>query len=191
MSAINITEALFPRTRAAIFQHLFRNDDGLHLRELERRSGINSRHLMRELHSLRDVGILVSRKVGNQVIYRLNPECPIHDELCAIMRKTVGLADVLVAELQAFAGRIERAYVFGSHARGDERSDSDVDVMIVGDVSLREVSPAIRSAGRTIKRIINPTLYTPEEYAAELSSDDSFVHRVHHGPRIDLIKEAS
>ena len=189
MSATGLAESLFPRTRSAIFQHLFRNEEGLHLRELERRSGVNSRHLMRELHSLRAAGILVSKKVGNQVIYRLNPNCPIYDDLRSIIRKTVGLADTLREELQPFASRIERAYIYGSQASGDARPDSDIDLMIVGDVSLREISSAIRSAGRILGCVVNPMIYTEVEYHEELETDDSFVHRVHNGSRIDLLGE--
>lgn len=189
MSATGLTEALSPRTRCAIFQHLFRNEEGLHLRELERRSCVNSRHLMRELHSLRAAGILVSKKVGNQVIYRLNPDCPIYDELRSIIQKTVGLADTLREELQPFASRLEQAYVYGSQASGDARPNSDVDVMIVGDVSLREISSAIRSAGKTLGRILNLTVYSADEYRTELQVIDSFAHHVHNGQRIDLLGE--
>ena len=191
MSATGLTEALFPRTRSAIFQHLFRNEEGLHLRELERRSGVNSRHLMRELHSLRTVGILISRKVGNQVIYRLNPDCPIYDDLRSIIRKTVGLAETIREELQPFARQIRQAYVYGSQASGEARPDSDIDLMIVGDVSLREISSAIRSAGKALGRVVNPTVYTVDEYRKELQIDNSFVCRVHSGPRIDLLEGES
>jgi len=54
-------------------------------------------------------------------------------------------------------------------------------------VSLRDVSSAIRGAGQALRRIINPTSYAPDEYATELGTEDSFVNRVHNGPRIDLI----
>jgi hypothetical protein len=65
--------------------------------------------------------------------------------------------------------------------------DSDVDLMMVGSVSLRELSSALREAGRSLRRTINPTLYTVEAYKKELKARDSFVSRVHHGPRLDLL----
>jgi uncharacterized protein len=85
------------------------------------------------------------------------------------------------------ADRIDLAYVYGSIAKGEARPDSDVDLMIVGAVSLREVSSAIRAAGRTLQRVVNPTSYASDEYAAELRKENSFVYRVHNGPRIDVI----
>ena len=148
---------------------------------------MNSRHLLRELHSLRDAGLLTAKSVGNQIIYQLNPDCPIYDEMRSIVRKTLGLASVLREALEALAARIDIAYVYGSLAQGTERSDSDVDLMIVGDVSLREISPLLTEAHRAIRREISPTLYRPQEYAKALEDEASFVRRVHDGPRITLI----
>jgi predicted nucleotidyltransferase len=188
MPTTSLTEALFPRSRSAVLSALTSaGDEGLHLREVARRTELNSKTVMRELHALRDAGILVSRDVGRQVVYRLNPDCPIVDELRSIIRKTVGLAGVLQAALEPFAERIVQAYVYGSHARGEERVDSDVDLMMVGSVSLRELSSALREAGRSLRRTINPTLYTVEAYKKELKARDSFVSRVDHGPRLDLV----
>jgi predicted nucleotidyltransferase len=188
MPTKRLIEALFPQSRSAILAALAAaGDEGLHLREIARRANLNSKTAMRELHSLRNVGILVSHQVGRQVVYRLNPDCPIYDELRSIIRKTVGLAAVLRVALEPLADRIEQAYIYGSHARGDERPDSDVDLMIVGKVTLREVSPRLREAGRTLHRVISPTLYTPEEYTRDLNANDSFVARVHNGERLDLI----
>jgi predicted nucleotidyltransferase len=187
MPTLSLARALFPESRIAILAALAAaGDEGLHLREVARRTVLNSKTVMRELHALRDVGILVSRDVGRQVVYRLNPECPIVDELRSIIRKTVGLAGVLQAALAPFADRIDQAYVYGSHARGEERVDSDVDLMIVGSVSLRELSSSLREAGRSLRRTVNPTLYAAEAYRKELKARDSFVSRVHHGPRLDL-----
>jgi predicted nucleotidyltransferase len=188
MPTTSLTEALFPRSRSAVLSALTAaGDEGLHLREVARRTELNSKTVMRELHALRDAGILASRDVGRQVVYRLNPDCPIVDELRSIIRKTVGLAGVLQAALEPFAERIVQAYVYGSHARGEERVDSDVDLMMVGSVSLRELSSSLREAGRSLRRTINPTLYTAEAYKKELKVRDSFVSRVHHGPRLDLV----
>jgi len=188
MPTKRLIEALFPQGRSAVLSALAdAGGEGLHLREIARRANLNSKTVMRELHSLRDAGILVSREVGRQVIYRLNPDCPIYDELRSILRKTVGLSDVLRSALEPLADQIEQGYVYGSHARGDERPDSDVDLMVVGRLTLRELSSPLREAGRSLQRVISPTLYTPEVYEQELETGDSFVARVHNGKRLNLI----
>ncbi len=188
MPTSRLAQALLPDSRAAILAALdAAGDEGLHLREVARRTALNSKTVMRELHALRGAGILVSRDVGRQVVYRFNPGCPIAEELRALIRKTVGLAGILQAAIEPLADRIERAYVYGSLARGEERADSDVDLMVVGSVSLRELSSPVRAAGRSLRRTVNPTLYTPEDYRRELEDRDSFVSRAHRGARIDLV----
>ncbi|MEA1871068.1 MAG: nucleotidyltransferase domain-containing protein [Candidatus Bipolaricaulota bacterium] len=190
MSSKGLAETLFPRTRLQILKHLAYEPEGLHLRELERRTGVNSRHLARELYALRDVGILLSKQAGSQIVYRLNPDCPISGELRGIIRKTVGLKGVLEEMLVPFAGRIQRAYVYGSLATGTDRADSDVDLMIVGDVRLRELSTTLRKAEEVLQREINPTVYRVEEYEAELQKANSFIARIHQGSRIEIIEES-
>jgi len=188
MPTKTLAETLFPQARLAVLAELTAaGSTGLHLREIARRAGLNSKTVMRELHALRDAGILHSKPVGRQVIYRLNPDCPIHEELRAIIRKTVGLADVLKDALAPLSDRIDLAYVYGSHASGEERAESDVDLMIVGEVSLREVSTPLRGARGILRRQINPTLYRAEEYRLALAEENSFVRRVHDGPRIEII----
>ena len=191
MSAGSLAETLFSRTRSGVFRELFASQEGVHLRELERRIGVNSRQIARELHALRDAGIVVPRRLGNLILYQFNRDSPIYQEIQSLIRKTLGLADVLRTALEPFSGRIELAYVFGSYAKGEERPQSDIDLLIVGHVSRRELSPAIRAVGATLGREISTTLYSSGEYRTALGDDNSFVHRVHAGPRIDLIVDSS
>jgi len=188
MPTKTLAETLFPKARLAVLAELTgAGNTGLHLREIARRAGLNSKTVMRELHALRDAGVLRSNNVGRQVIYRLNPDCPIYEELRAIIRKTVGLANVLKDALAPLSDRIDLAYVYGSHASGEERAESDVDLMIVGEVSLRDISTPLRGAREILRRQINPTLYRAEEYRLASAEENSFVQQVNEGPRIDII----
>ena len=186
MSTTTLAGTLFSRTRRTVFSELFRKPEGMYLRELERTTGINSRQLIRELHTLRDAGIIVPTQVGNVVVYRFDPECPIYEDIQAIIRKTVGLADTLRAMLEPFAGEIELTYVFGSHARGEQRSDSDVDLMVVGSLTRRQLSSAIRQAEGALQREINAVFHSLNEYNQQLEDSNSFVSKVHNGRRINL-----
>jgi len=186
MSTSSLAATLFSRTRNTVFGELFRKQEGVYLRELERTTGINSRQLIRELHALRDAGIITPTRVGNVVLYRFDPECPIYEDIQAIVRKTVGLADVLRGMLEPFADRIELAYVFGSHARGEQRPDSDIDLMIVGSATRRELGTAMRQAERALRRDINAMFYTHAEYSQALEDSNSFASRVHNGTKINL-----
>jgi len=190
MTANNILSSLIPKTRQILLRELVAADgEYVHVRELERRTGVYSVNISRELRKLKAGGIVESKEVGRQLHYRLNERCPIYHELRSIIIKTVGIAGPLKSALAALAPKAKFAYVFGSFADGTSGAESDVDVMVVGRVSLLEVVEALADASERLSREINPTVYSRKEYRAELASGEGFVYEVHHGPKILLIGE--
>ena len=143
--------------------------------------------IKRELDRMVEAGILTRTHVGNQHHYQADPSCPIHAELAAIVRKTLGLADNLRVALAPLAEHITSAFIFGSLARGSGARGSDVDLMVVGDVTLDELTVALYPAQEAINREINPKLYRPAEWLELIDSDDAFVRNVLAKPRVDLI----
>lgn len=137
------------------------------------------------IRALNDAGVVVTAKRGNQLMYSMNTNCPIYEELRSIMRKTFGISDVVADELRPFGERIREAFVFGSIARGTERPDSDVDLMIVGDVELFALSPALANMESIFARRIDLNLYAPEEW--ERLSGDRVVRAILEGDRIQVI----
>jgi len=97
-------------------------------------------------------------------------------ELRGLIVKTAGLVDVVREALAPVADRIRWAFVYGSVARGEERSDSDVDLMVIGDVGLSDVSPLLASAGERLGREVNPTVYSLAAFTRKLEAGYGF-HR--------------
>lgn len=188
MSTSNIASVLFPRTRRLIFRELVRaTDNGLHIRELARRTGLDPTGIGRELVRLRSAGIVQDKKIGNLKVYSLNKTCPIYNELKFLTIKTVGLADELKDALEPLRQHIDEAFIYGSFASGTETSDSDVDIMVIGDVSLRQVVGVLSEVGMKVSRIINPTVLTVSEYNKRLTDNDGFITTINMGARINLI----
>ena len=187
MSSTGLLGVLMPRTRRAVLSELFRHaDKPLHQRELERLTKLNIKGIQRELNALAKAGIVLAERSGNRVYYRANPRCPIYPELKMLILKTVGLADVLCKALAPLAPKIKLAYIYGSFATGDTRADSDVDLMIVGDLSLKDLAAPIAEAQRELAREVNPSVYDVADYRERLDRTDSFIARVHRGERIIL-----
>lgn len=121
-------------------------------------------------------------------MYAMNPSCSVWPELTMLITKTVGIADVIREELAPLADRIELAYVYGSFAAGEADTESDVDVMVVGDVGIRDLATPLRHAGERLAREVNATVYSPQAHRDELGRQGSFVARAHTGPRIPLFE---
>lgn len=158
-----------------------------HVRELGRVTGRAPGTLLRELSRLADAGVLTRRSVGNQVHFQANPACPIYEELRGIMKKTSGIADVLREALDPVRDRIHAAFIYGSIARGDERRGSDLDLMIVGDVSFADLVGVLQDASNALRREINPNLYPLRELKRRLSVGEPFLERVMEDTKIFII----
>jgi predicted nucleotidyltransferase len=176
-----------PYRRQLLARLLLRPDEQFHVRELGRMTGISAGSLHRELKAMAESGLLVREKIGNQVFYRADTHCAIYEELAAIFRKTLGLASLLNNALSRIAGRIQVAFVFGSMASGQQNAGSDIDVCVLGDVSLLEVVKALSPAQETLGREMNPVVMTTKNFAEQSAKQDRFVTRVASEPKVFVV----
>jgi DNA-binding transcriptional ArsR family regulator len=149
--------------------------------------GVGPSTLQRTLSKLTGSGILLRNRNGNRVYYRADPACPILGELSAILTKTSGIAEPLRAALMPLAGKITVAFIHGSVAEARERSESDIDVIIVGVVANADVVWALRPLQERLGRDINATRYTPGEFAAKVAEGHHFLTSVLRKPKLFLI----
>lgn len=154
---------------------LLHPDRSYYVRELARLTGSSAGTLHKELSKLMQGGLLSRQEVGNQVRYSANRDCPIFDELASILRKTSGMADVLSEALMGAESQIDFAFVFGSVARGEQNSKSDVDVMVVGDIGFSDVIQMLHPTQLILQREINPVVYSRAEFQRRLKAGEPFI----------------
>jgi predicted nucleotidyltransferase len=77
------------------------------------------------------------------------------------------------------------AFVYGSFAEGRDNAGSDVDVMIVGDVTFAAVSDALGDVQNDLLREINPTVYSVAEFAKKTSTP--FIASIMRKPKVFLV----
>jgi predicted nucleotidyltransferase len=82
---------------------------------------------------------------------------------------------------------ITLAFVFGSVARNEITASSDIDLMIVGESSLKEVSSALAGLPEQLGREVNPVLLSPQEFPKRISKGEHFITRVLESPRIFVV----
>lgn len=185
----NLSDALFTATQRRVLACLFGQPGRSYsVRELIQATGAGSGAVQREVARLAGSGLLSMAQVGNQKRYSANPDSPIHDELAAIVRKTFGLVEPLRQALAPLIEAIEAAFVYGSVAKGQDTSGSDIDLMLVTDtLSYGEVMAALQPLGETLGRTVNPTLYSRADWHHRIDNGNSFVTRVLAQPRLWLI----
>ena len=183
-----LSEILSSRTRAEIFRLLFGViEEELHVRELQRRSGLNDRTIRQELSKLVRLDLVKGRKDSNRVYYKANKANPLYPEIHKLVLKTLGLADILRAALKD--DRIQMAFIFGSIAEGKETADSDVDLLVIGDLGLRRISNLLAGTSEKIGREINPHVMNINEFRKRVEADDHFISGVMEARKLFIVGE--
>lgn len=187
--ATNIGDALFTKAQQKVLALLFgQPDKSYYLNEVVRLADMGKGSISRELSKLTDAGLLLVTKQGNQNHYQANADCPIYDDMISIVKKTFGVSGLLKSAIEPLQSQLQQAFIYGSVAKGEEHAASDVDVMLVGDdLSYSEVMELLQAVEEQLQRTVNPTLYSPQEFADRLRDGQNFVSKVMEQPRINLL----
>lgn len=180
--------ALFGHTRSALLALFYgHTDQSFYLRQLARTIGAGHGALQRELKGLTDLGLIVRNRQGSHVLYQANAKSQIFAEMKRLVAKTVGVHDAIRSALVPLGARIQLAFVYGSVARHQERAASDVDLMVVGEVSFGEVVSALGDTQKQLGREVNPTVFPVYEFKAKLASGNHFLRSVMQGKKLFIL----
>ena len=189
MAKTSVSDALFTKAQQKVLALFFgQPDKSFYLNEVVRHAAMGKGVISRELAKFSAAGLLVVSRQGNQNHYQANISTPIFNELKQIVQKTVGITGILQAGLTSMLPQLEQAFVYGSIAKGEEHPDSDVDVMLVGeDLSYSEIMQMLDPIEVQLQRSVNPTIYSPAEFAERLADGQNFLTKVVAQARIDLL----
>ncbi len=177
--------ALFPTLRGDVLAATFSQPEKWwYLSELAQFVGTSPSSLQRELKALVDGGILETRREGTRAYFKANTQSPVFPELRGLIDKTAGVVPTLREVLRPLDRRIACAFVYGSVARGDEHAASDIDLMVVGDVGLADLTPALRKAEARLGREVNVTSYSAAEFRKKAAGKDHFLAEVLRGRKL-------
>jgi predicted nucleotidyltransferase len=174
-----LSKIITGKTRGAILALLFgRPDESFYLRQVVRASGYGLGPVQRELKLLTEAGLIRRTQSGRQVYFQANSESPVFPELKSLIVKTVGVGDALRQALAPIKPFIRVAFIYGSAARGEEKPGSDIDLLIVGDISFSDLVLDLQAPQNALGREINPTVYSIAEFQARLREKHHFVTSV-------------
>ena len=195
-----IAQALFTPAQQKLLGLLFvRVNQGFHLNEIMRLTGLGSASAQRELKRLHDSGLIVSERIGNVRRFRPNKESLVYGELSGLVKKTFGLVSVLDSALAPLASALSVAFVYGATAKEQEAMETNVELLLIGDnTSYGELLSRLPVAERILRRKINPNLYSVPDFRRRLREQQPFILQVLHEQKIfvlgdennlDLIKQ--
>ncbi len=183
-----LTATLFSKARQAVLGLLYSHpDQAFYLRQISSLTGLGIGQVQREVKQLSEAGIIRRSFRDRHVFFQTDSTCPIFDELRNIVTKTVGGVTLLSLALQPLRDRIAVAFIYGSVAHGQARQHSDLDLMVIGDITFAEVVDGLRNAEARLHRSINPTVFPLREFRDKLAAGNHFLKTVVIGKKVFVV----
>jgi len=152
-------------------------------KQVKEKTGLSLGATNKYLAGLAEEDFLVLKRQGKMKFFKLNRESLIVKYLKIIH----SLSLPVIASLRDLGKKLgAKLYLYGSVARGEDDEDSDLDVLVLGDVKLenleKEILPIRKRFGKNIKLAI----FKRNEWIKMAEKDPAFYERVEKD-KIELI----
>lgn len=189
MEALSIANALFSKVQQRVLALIFGHPErSFYMSEIVRKVSSGTGAVERELSRLQRSGLVSLERIGNQKHYRANRGSPVFEELQSLVVKTVALTEPLRKALEPYADKIKTSFVFGSVAKGTDTTESDIDLIVIGNaLSYTDLYAALQNAETVLRRKVNPIFLSPAEWRRKASRKGSFISTIGALPKIFIV----
>lgn len=119
------------KTRIKLLLKFFLNINNQgYLRSLESEFNESTNGIRHELNRFEHAGLLLAESEGNKKLYRANTQHPLFKDLNSIIRKFIGVEDI-IEKIVDRLGNVKEVYLEGRIARGLE--SEIIDMVLIGD----------------------------------------------------------
>ena len=149
-----------------------------YMQEVGRILGKKPGVFQRTLNALAQEGVLHSEHRGHARFFQANTQHPLYPELRGIVAKTSG-AEGALRHLMKQLKDVKMALIYGSFAKENERGDSDVDLLVVGNPRAETaLIKRLHLLEKRLQREINYKLYSELEFRKKRAKKDSFLEEI-------------
>ena len=161
-------------------------EESLFVNEISRKLDLDKRNLVKKLKELEEERILKSETKGNQKLYSIDKSFPLYDEYKQIVFKTIGIEKRLRDILDEVEG-VEKAYIFGSYAKNEMDTHSDIDLLVIGEHKAMDLQKHVNKLQKQIDREINIVNMDKKEFEDRKKRKDAFIENVLRGKHIEVV----
>lgn len=184
----NLQDLFVSRVRVKLIQIFLKNPQEIYyVRQLVRETKEEINAVRRELARMEERGLVKKEARANRLYYFFNKSYAFYQDLISLTAKTLGLGGEIIANKHKL-GNLKFALLSGRYARQMPRkSDDDIDLLLVGELNLKELNSLVRKSESEREKEINYAPMTVEEFEFRKSRRDPFLLRILMSGRIMLI----
>src|SRR5258708_11337337 len=184
----SLNDIITSKVRIKILELFFANPSEMyHVRGIVRETNEEINAVRREVGRLEEEGIIKKEARGNRVYYWVRDDYPMYGDIISMVAKTIGLGATIIAN-RSKIGKPLYVMFSGKFVRNKKRKkEDDVDILVVGDITLPELASLIRAEESKRKYEINYTVMTREELSFRKQRRDPFLQTILAGSRVMII----
>lgn len=183
----SLLDLFISKTRVKLLTcFLSRPQEMFYVRQLTRETKEEINAVRRELLRLESLGIAKSEKRANRLYYYFRKDYLYYPDLLKMVAKASGLGEELIRQKNKL-GNIKFAFMSSRLVRRMPPKEGTVDVLVVGEVVMAQLAAIIRQYEGILKREINYTAMTEEEFDFRQRRRDPFILQVMAAGRVVLI----
>jgi predicted nucleotidyltransferase len=168
------------KSKVKILRLLISNDEREYcLDDIAKSTVMSCGTIYPSLNELLETRIIVQRKVGRSILYKVNKSHILFSKIKEIMELE---KNSLLKVAQEFTSSISKEYIsaivlFGSVARGDFTEKSDVDILVVykNEIAKKQVGDVVDTILDTYDVHVMPIFLTQKEIEARVKRFDNFI----------------
>ncbi|MBI3397275.1 winged helix-turn-helix transcriptional regulator [Candidatus Woesebacteria bacterium] len=183
-----LSDIITSKVRIKILELFFSNlSEMYHVRGIVRETNEEINAVRRELMNLEGAGVLKKEPRGNRVYYYTRSDYPFFEDLLSIISKTTGLGASIITNRNK-VGKINYVMFSGNFVHGKNRKrEEDVNILVIGDIVLPELSTLIRIEESKRAKEINYTVMSREEFDFRKKRRDPFLLGILSSSRVMII----
>jgi hypothetical protein len=153
------------KTRVKLLLKFFLNSNAkAHLRGLETEFGESSNAIRLEINRFEQAGMLTSENIGNKKVFQANTKHPLFGELHNILRKQVGL-DQVIENVVERLGDVNRVYLVGDFSKGIDSNIIDL-ILFADNIDKVYLLNLVEKTEKLVNRKIRFMVYNNNESLA-------------------------
>ncbi len=179
------------KVRVSILSQYMANlNASFHVRGLVRVLNEEINAVRRELLNLESAGILKSKKDGNKLVYKIDTSCPILWELRSMFFKESPIGEKLHEAISTVEG-VQLVVLTESFIKQKYENNTDVDLLFIGDMKIRELSSAMSKIEKELEREIRFSAIKKEDFDFARKKKEPFLMNILEKDKIIMFGQLS
>lgn len=182
-----LSDFILSKVRIKLLEVFFEQPTGMwYVRELTRITDEEINAVRRELDRMTKAGMVRNEDRGNRRYYSVNSSYDFYPELMKLVAKTTGIGQKIKKNRKKL-GIVKYVMFTGKFAKHEKRANDEVDVLVVGEIVLPELSAIVREEEQLRATEINYTVMTEDEFDFRKTRRDPFLLGILELPRVMIV----